>query len=117
MTSDAPVLAGAHSHGGPADGKPPASKATALRSYDVADFPRLTGREEAWRFTPLDRLRGLHDSSAEAAGDVLAERVFSRAGERIPAEVTVEHVGTDDPRVGSALVPFDRPSADAYGKA
>jgi Fe-S cluster assembly protein SufD len=62
VSSDAPVLAGAHSHGGPVDGKPPASKATALRSYDVADFPRLTGREEVWRFTPLARLRGLHDS-------------------------------------------------------
>jgi Fe-S cluster assembly protein SufD len=23
-----------------------------------------TGREEAWRFTPLKRLRGLHDGSA-----------------------------------------------------
>ena len=33
-------------------------------SYDVADFPVLTGREEDWRFTPLDRVRGLHDGSA-----------------------------------------------------
>jgi Fe-S cluster assembly protein SufD len=101
----------AHSHGGPADGKPPASKATALRSFDVADFPALTGREEEWRFTPLERLRGLQDSSAQPAGDVLDERVVA------PAGVTVEHVGMDDPRVGSALTPFDRPSADAYGKA
>jgi Fe-S cluster assembly protein SufD len=114
VSSDAPVLAGAHSHGGPSGGKPPASKATALRSYDVADFPRLTGREEEWRFTPLDRLRGLHDSTASPAGDVLDERI-GRGGE-LPEGVTVEHVGTDDPRVGSALVPFDRPSADAYGK-
>ncbi len=28
-------------------------------SFDVADFPTPTGREEEWRFTPLDRLRGL----------------------------------------------------------
>ncbi|GAA0260820.1 Fe-S cluster assembly protein SufD [Cryptosporangium japonicum] len=101
----------AHSHGGPVDGKPPASKAEALRSYDVADFPRLTGREEEWRFTPLDRLRGLHDSSAEPAADALDERVGAAEGVRI------EHVGTDDPRVGSALTPFDRPSAEAYGRA
>ncbi len=26
-----------------------------------------TGREEAWRFTPLKRLRGLHDGSAVVA--------------------------------------------------
>ncbi|MFI5954786.1 Fe-S cluster assembly protein SufD [Cryptosporangium sp. NPDC051539] len=116
------MLAGAHSHGGPAprgpvDGKPPASKAVALRSYDVADFPRLTGREEEWRFTPLDRLRGLHDSTASPApAGTLDERVGTRRGD-LPAGVRVEHVGTDDPRVGSALTPFDRPSADAYGKA
>nr|WP_205752591.1 Fe-S cluster assembly protein SufD [Cryptosporangium phraense] len=111
MSSDAPVLAGAHSHGGPADGKPRASKAVALRSYDVADFPQLTGREEEWRFTPLGRLRGLHDSSAAPAPDGTLDE---RAG--APDGVRIEHVSADDPRVGSALTPFDRPSADAYGK-
>ena len=29
-------------------------------SFDVADHPVPTGREEIWRFTPLKRLRGLH---------------------------------------------------------
>ncbi|TQS41302.1 Fe-S cluster assembly protein SufD [Cryptosporangium phraense] len=105
------MLAGAHSHGGPADGKPRASKAVALRSYDVADFPQLTGREEEWRFTPLGRLRGLHDSSAAPAPDGTLDE---RAG--APDGVRIEHVSADDPRVGSALTPFDRPSADAYGK-
>ena len=38
--------------------------AQALRSYDVADFPALTGREEEWRFTPLKRLRGLATGDA-----------------------------------------------------
>jgi len=38
---------------------PPKTKSQALRSFDVADFPSLTGREEEWRFTPLKRLRGL----------------------------------------------------------
>jgi len=32
---------------------PPKTKSQALRSYDVADFPALTGLEEEWRFTPL----------------------------------------------------------------
>jgi Fe-S cluster assembly protein SufD len=31
----------------------------------AADFPVPTGREEAWRFTPLARLRGLHGDAAE----------------------------------------------------
>ena len=29
-------------------------------SFDLADHPVPTGREEVWRFTPLKRLRGLH---------------------------------------------------------
>ena len=29
-------------------------------SFDVADHPVPTGREEIWRFSPLKRLRGLH---------------------------------------------------------
>ncbi len=114
MTTDAPVLAGAHSHGGPSSGStsPPASKAFALRSFDVADFPRLTGREETWRFTPLARLRGLHDSTATPA----VRGLERRAGE-LPAGVTAGLVGMDDPRVGLALTPFDRPSAEAYGRS
>ena len=33
-------------------------------SFDVADHPVPTGREEIWRFTPLKRLRGLHADAA-----------------------------------------------------
>jgi Fe-S cluster assembly protein SufD len=117
MSTDAPVLAGAHSHGGPSVGAtataagPPKSKAFIRRSYDVTDFPRITGREEEWRFTPLRRLRGLHDGSAEPA----TRRPERRVG-TLPAGVSATAVGRDDPRVGSALVPFDRPSAEAYGR-
>ncbi|GAA5149487.1 Fe-S cluster assembly protein SufD [Nocardioides marinquilinus] len=32
-------------------------------SFEVADHPAPTGREEIWRFTPLRRLRGLHDDA------------------------------------------------------
>ena len=42
------------------------TKSQALRSFDVADFPALTGREEEWRFTPLKRLRGLATATAPA---------------------------------------------------
>ena len=33
-------------------------------SFDVADHPVPTGREEIWRFTPLKRLKGLHGDAA-----------------------------------------------------
>jgi Fe-S cluster assembly protein SufD len=76
-------------------------------SYDVADFEVPTGREEEWRFTPLRRLRGLH-KGAPADGKVLVE--VSAA-----PEITVETVGRDDDRLGTAYVPADRVSAQAYG--
>ena len=45
---------------------PPKTRAQAVRSFEVADFPALTGREEEWRFTPLKRLRGLDVATAGA---------------------------------------------------
>jgi Fe-S cluster assembly protein SufD len=86
---------------------PPKTKSQALRSYDVADFPALTGLEEEWRFTPLKRLRPLLDSVA-AQGQVVTET-------STPEGVTAEWVGRDDPRLGRVLVPFDRLSAQAWG--
>ncbi|MES9540173.1 Fe-S cluster assembly protein SufD [Actinomadura sp. NPDC000600] len=76
-------------------------------SYEVADFEVPTGREEEWRFTPLRRLRGLHNGTAEDGGKVLVEV------EAAP-EVTVETVGRDDDRLGRAYVPADRVSAQAW---
>ncbi len=94
-------------------GKPAKTKSQSLRSYDVTDFPALTGREEEWRFTPLKRLRGL--ASADGAAPTGAGLVREYAD--LPAGVTVTTVDTADPRVGSALTPFDRISALAYGHA
>ncbi|RBJ03054.1 Fe-S cluster assembly protein SufD [Micromonospora provocatoris] len=90
---------------------PPTTKSQALRSYDVADFPALTGLEEEWRFTPLKRLRGLTAPAQGATGAVRHEY-----GD-LPEGVTVDRIGRDDPRVGSVLTPFDRVSALAYGGA
>ncbi|TDD84913.1 Fe-S cluster assembly protein SufD [Actinomadura rubrisoli] len=76
-------------------------------SHEVGDFDVPTGREEEWRFTPLRRLRGLHNGTAEAHGKVVVE------AEAAP-EATVETVGRDDPRLGRAYVPSDRVSAQAW---
>ena len=85
---------------------PALSKAQRTLSRDVAQFPMPTGREEDWRFTPLDRLRGLLDGSAARDGGI------SVAWDG-PAAVTLGRVGRDDPRVGSAFVPADRAAAIA----
>ncbi|MFE1952387.1 Fe-S cluster assembly protein SufD [Streptomyces sp. NPDC059524] len=85
-----------------------ATRMSAPPSFDVQDFPVPHGREEEWRFTPLERLRGLHDGTAVATGTGVKVDVEA------PAGVTVETVGRDDARVGKAGTPVDRIAAQAY---
>src|SRR5947209_18440432 len=89
---------------------PPKTKSQALRSYDVRDFPALTGREEEWRFTPLRRLRGLFT----ADGAVTPVPAPAYEYDPLPGGVTVCTVDKRDPRVRSVLTPFDRISALAW---
>nr|WP_240483553.1 Fe-S cluster assembly protein SufD [Streptomyces pathocidini] len=77
-------------------------------SFDVADFPVPHGREEEWRFTPLERLKGLHDGSAAAGGADLKIDILA------PDEVTHELVDRSDPRVGKAGKSVDRVAAAAF---
>ncbi|MFE2508956.1 Fe-S cluster assembly protein SufD [Streptomyces naganishii] len=85
-----------------------ATRMSAPPSFDVADFPVPHGREEEWRFTPLERLRGLHDGTATATGEGVKVDV------QAPEGVTVETVGRDDARLGRAGAPVDRIAAQAY---
>ncbi len=60
-------------------------------SFDLADHVVPTGREEVWRFTPLKRLRGIHNEAslegrlvqidAQPAPGVSAEAVGPRPRE------------------------------------
>ncbi|MGM9470536.1 Fe-S cluster assembly protein SufD [Pseudarthrobacter sp. YS3] len=94
-----------HSHGGGV-GVPDSSRAGRLTSYKLADFKPLTGLEEDWRFTPLKRLRGLHTEVLNGAAPSVTV-----SG---PEQVTVETVSRDDKRIGSAGIPEDRVSANAW---
>ncbi|MPY51731.1 Fe-S cluster assembly protein SufD [Streptomyces acidicola] len=85
-----------------------ATRMSAPPSYDVADFPVPHGREEEWRFTPLERLRGLHDGTAVVDGTGVKVDV------QAPEGVIVETVGRDDARIGKAGTPVDRVAAQAY---
>jgi Fe-S cluster assembly protein SufD len=85
----------------------PVSRLHEQQSFDPADFPVPTGREEEWRFTPLRRLRGLHSDSDLAPGKVT---VTVDAAPR----VAVELARRGDPRLGTAFVPADRVSARAF---
>lgn len=85
-----------------------ATRMSAPPSFDVADFPVPHGREEEWRFTPLERLRGLHDGTAIATGNGIKVDIDA------PEGVTIETVGRDDARLGRAGTPVDRVAAQAY---
>ncbi len=86
---------------------PIASAGERFQSFDVEAFEVPGGREENWRFTPLRRLKGLHDGSADLQGSPVVT-VTEAAG------VTVETVGRDDARLGEGGTPFDRVAAAAW---
>ncbi len=85
----------------------PVSRLHLHQSYELADFPVPTGREEEWRFTPLRRLRGLHGDAPLPPGKVSVE-----ADARPP--VTAVRAQRSDRRLGGAMIPADRVSAKAF---
>jgi Fe-S cluster assembly protein SufD len=85
----------------------PVSRLHPPGSFDLADHPVPTGREEAWRFTPIKRLRGLHDGTFVPSGSVRVEI-------QAPPEVVVDLVERDDPRLGTIYIPNDRVAAQAW---
>ena len=92
---------------GAAESGAPVSRLHERQSFELADFPVPTGREEEWRFTPLRRLRRLHEDSELPAGKV---------GVEVDADprIAVELAQHGDPRLGAAFVPADRVSARAF---
>jgi Fe-S cluster assembly protein SufD len=73
------------------------------------NFPVPTGREEAWRFTPTRRLRGLFEPLVNGGDGKVVIDIDA------PEGVTAEYVDprTDD-RVGSVFVPTERVAALAF---
>jgi Fe-S cluster assembly protein SufD len=83
---------------------PDQSRAERKTSYAVDDFPVPGGREEDWRFTPVDRLSSLFQVAPSESDKVTVEV-------KAPTEVTTSRV---DPRSAGVLVPADRASAVAW---
>lgn len=83
------------------------NKGELFSSYDVDAFEVPGGRDELWRFTPLRRLRGLHDGTAVATA--AATVAVSASG-----GATVETVERSDDRLGQGGIPSDRVAAQAY---
>ena len=72
-------------------------------SFDVDDFEMPTGREEDWRFTPLDRLRGLLDGTPSDG--------HLKWSTELPAGVELTTVGAGDPLLRTVPKPVDRVAA------
>jgi Fe-S cluster assembly protein SufD len=88
--------ASAHSHGA----VPEQSRAERATSFDIADFPVPTGREEDWRFTPVDRLGPLlrdTPSGAHLAWD-----------SELPDGVTLTRIRPHEARELGVPAPADR---------
>ncbi|GAA3560742.1 Fe-S cluster assembly protein SufD [Microlunatus spumicola] len=81
-----------------------------VASYDLADHPRPTGREEVWRFTPVKRLRGLLDAEDLPSGaiDVTVDA---------PEQVRVSTIDGAEARSLGGPAPVDRIAALAVANA
>jgi Fe-S cluster assembly protein SufD len=88
-------------------GSPPLrSAAERLASYDLADFPVPSGREEEWRFTPTRRLRGLFDAGP-------SDQRLKVTGD-LPDGVELVELAADDPLRTKGPAPADRVAALAF---
>jgi len=67
---------------------PPKDHTPVIRSLDPTDFPTPTSRDEEFRFTPMSRLRELHQGNVSATGSMaiavnkVAGSIFDIAGSK-----------------------------------
>ncbi|MCL1801867.1 MAG: Fe-S cluster assembly protein SufD, partial [Promicromonosporaceae bacterium] len=91
---------------GVSDQKPITSRAERIASFNVADFAVPTGREEEWRFAPLDRFAPFFEPRHDG------EQVHMDVS--LAPEVRGEVVPASDHRLGQVGKPEDRAAAAAW---
>lgn len=99
MAADSP-----HSHGL----IPVQTRSERFKSYKAAEFPEISNREEAWRYLPVDRLRGLESGQIAELDSKLIE---------ISAPATVIHswVNVGAAELQSFAIPEDLVAAQIWG--
>ena len=85
---------------------PVQTRSARFKSVNVADFAAVTGREAVWKFSPVARFTDL--TAGELDGSVYDYSVTDAPG------VTVDWVERGDPRIGTAGLPEERASANAW---
>jgi len=107
----APSRPGEGAHTDPAAAfVPDQSRAERGTSYDVADFAIPGGREEDWRFTPVDRLGALFQVEPTDESRLTVEI-------SAPDGVEIGEAKVGDSVFGSVLRPADRAAAAAWAGA
>lgn len=86
-----------------------ANKGDVFSSFNVEDFAVPHGKDEEWKYTPLRKLRGLHDGTAAAA---VPASISVETGDQ--DGVAVDVVKRGDERLGRAGAPTDRVAAQAF---
>ncbi|MGA8047443.1 MAG: Fe-S cluster assembly protein SufD [Dermatophilaceae bacterium] len=89
---------------------PNLSRGERRRSFEVDDFPLPTGREEEWRFTPLDLLGGV---LSDAPTDDSHDRPAADFDVSAPEGVLRPALAPGQAPRGTVLVPEDRAAAVA----
>lgn len=88
---------------------PAKSRSERTRSFNVADFPQVNGREEEWRFTPVKKLTQLLTDEESTA--VLA------VSRELPSGVDVSQISLDEARQLGVSSPEDLPAVIAATRA
>jgi Iron-regulated ABC transporter permease protein SufD len=96
----------AHSDGPVGSAVPVQTRSERFTSFVHSDFPEVTGFEAEWKLTPVDRIRLLIDGQLDGSPyPILYPDVEGTSVEWLPR---------DDARVGSAGIPEERASANAW---
>lgn len=85
---------------------PVQSRSERFRSYDVADFPEVTGREPEWKHTPVSVISDL-------LGGTLNGGQYPLSTTLAPG-ITVDWASRDDSVRNPVSIPEDRASANAW---
>ena len=104
-----PLAVKEHAHGPGAPKVDSRSRATSRRSFDPDSFGVPMGREEDWRFTPLEPI-------AELLKGVPSDAHLALETD-LPDGVTVRTLPAGDPLLSSVPVPVDRAAALAYARS
>jgi Fe-S cluster assembly protein SufD len=85
---------------------PVQTRSARFKSFDVADFPAVTGREAVWKLSPVAKFTDL--TAGELDGSAYDIDVSEHP------DVDVSWVGRDDARIGRAGAPEERAAANAW---